>query len=130
MFIHPRRITEPNVSTALTTTHEAQTLAKRLEDMRARAAGSIELARVQIARETRISAGTLENLRRGRIKQVAAWVRDSLQAAVVRQLEQEVRALEHEIMLLRQTGVDPRSPQVSEAEAYLARARAALGIRP
>lgn len=129
MDIHPTRINrEPSVSTALTTTYEAQSLAKRLEDMRAKAAGSIELARQQIARETRISAGTLENLRRGRIKQVAAWVRDSLQAAVIRQLENEVRALEHEIHILRQQGAHPASPQVSEAETYLARARAALGF--
>lgn len=128
MDIHRIRTSEPSVSTALTTTYEAQNLAKRLEDMRAKAAGSIELARQQIARETRISAGTLENLRRGRIKQVAAWVRDSLQAAVIRQLENEMRALEHELQMVRQTGRPLRDCEAEAIVSDLAKVRAALGL--
>ena len=51
-----------------------------------------------------------------------------LRAALVRRLESEVRHLEHELQILRTIGVDPRDDTLAEAEADLARAKAALGL--
>lgn len=117
------------MSTAVATTTQAAEWVKRLEDVRARRLGCIDRARLALARETGIPAGTLANLRRrNRIKQVAAWVRDRLRAAVIRELEAEVRALEHELQILRQTGVDPREGEIDAVVAHLAAARLALAL--
>lgn len=132
MGIHHKRTIEPQegrVSSALLTTYEAAADARRLEDFLAPRVGGRDIAREKIARDTKVPLGTLENLGRGRIKQVAAWVRDSLRAAVIRQLESELHALEHELSVLRQTGADPRSTEVDAVVSHLAAARQALGLK-
>jgi hypothetical protein len=129
--IHPRGTVHPSegaLSSALATTDQAATWARRLEDRRADRVGCLKTARRALARETGVSAGTFENLRRSRIKSVATWVSDRLRYAVIRELEAEVRALEHELAILRQTGSDPRSFEMGEVETHLAAARLALGL--
>lgn len=100
-----------------------------LEDREASRAGvPIRQARPSVARRTGVATGTLASLRNGRLKAIAAHVYDRLRAAVERELVAEMQALEHELQTLRQTGADPRSPQVAEAETHLAAARRALGM--
>lgn len=101
----------------------------RLEDREAMRSGlPIKEARPIVARRTGVSTGALTNLRKNRLKSIAAHVYDRLRAAVERELQGELAALQHELAVLRQTGVDPRGPEVSEAEAHLAAARRALGL--
>ena len=76
-------------------------------------------ARQYLARRLGIAPGTLENLRRGRIKDPRKSLYDKLQAAVIRELEAEMRAHEHELQLLKQKGADPRGGEVQEVLANL-----------
>ena len=106
----------------------ARSWARRLEDGEALRSGVAVLqARQTIARRTGIAPGTLETLRAGRLKTVAVHIFRRLHSAVVAEMEAEIGRLEHELVLVRQAGLDPRSDEVLEVEAHLSRARAALG---
>lgn len=103
--------------------------ARRLEDTTSASHGvPVTQARTMVARLVGVSAGTLENLRKGRLKAVSVHVYDRLCAGMIRGLEAEMRHLEHELQILRQSGVDPRDSQISEAEADLAKVRRALSL--
>jgi hypothetical protein len=108
----------------------AASWARRLEDREAKRSGSpIVLARDAVARRTLIAAGTLENLRKGRLKAIAAHVYESLRAAMVRELASEVRSLEQEIDALVASGADARASEIRAILASLQEARKALGAR-
>lgn len=129
--IHPKRTIDPlegRMSTAAATSDRAADWARRLEDRRASRTGCLKAARIALARETGVPAGTFENFRRNRIKQVATWISERLRAAVIRELEAEVRALEHELQILRQTGADPREGEIDAVVAHLEAARLALAL--
>lgn len=87
-------------------------------------------ARAIIARRLGATPGTLENVRKRRLKSPAKWLMDRLRGAVIRELEAEAIALEHEIHLLRQSGVDPRDNEIGAVVASLAAVRQALGLSP
>lgn len=107
----------------------ARNWAKTLEDQEAvRRVVSIEDARQHVARQTGVLPGTLENLRRGRLKEVAAHVYERLRAAIVRELLAEKARLDHELQIALQTGVDPRGPEVAALAADQALVRQALGL--
>jgi hypothetical protein len=100
-----------------------------LEDREAARIGEpVKEARPRVARRVGVASGTLENLRNGRLKAVAVHVYERLRLAVERELTAEMQALEHELQLLRQSGVDPRAAEVEEVVSYLAKARRALGM--
>lgn len=101
--------------------------ARRLEEREAtRSSTPLPIARTAVARRVGVAAGTLESIRRGRLKGVRTWIADRIKMAFVRELEAEIAALSHELDLLRQGGVDPRSDQIGEVEAHLAAARRLL----
>jgi hypothetical protein len=103
--------------------------ARRLEDDVARRRGiTVAEARAVVARDTLVPAGTLENLRKRRLKNLGVYAYQQIKSALIRQLQSELRALEHEIHVLRATGVDPRSDEMAEAIAGLQKVREALGI--
>src|SRR3990167_4016477 len=105
------RIPSARISmSAVAYVERARSWARTLED-RERQGGAFTLtdAREAVSHRTGVSPGTLENLRKNRLKAIAAHVYDSLRAGVIRALEAELRHLEHEITILRQTGLDPRS---------------------
>ena len=109
----------------------AQKWARILEDREAERQGRwIKDVRPDVARKAGVSSGTLENLRNGRLKAVAVHVYERLRAALDRELVAEMRALEHELQLLRQQGADPRDIEVDAVVAHLAAVRKALGVAP
>ena len=117
--IHISRISEPNVSTAIT-------IAQNLERRERSRASSKADARRSLASKLRVGIGTVENLVRGRVKRVDASIRDRLQALLVRELETEIARLTHELQVARQCGQHLAGEQVGEIETHLAKARALL----
>jgi hypothetical protein len=110
--------------------HSAQRLARELEDREQKRSGvPLSHARAAVARRLNLLPGTLENLRRGRIKDVRERVVCRLQAAYLKELEREYAALEHELACLRATGSRLNSQEISEVETDLAKVRAALNRR-
>ena len=110
-----------------TYTDLARSWGRTLEDREATRSGvSVRDARKAVARRAGVSPGTLETLRIGRLKTVATHIYERLRAAVIADLQHEIRRLEHELEIARQSGMDPRCPEVAEVEKYLALARQAL----
>lgn len=92
--------------------------ARRLVKLRAHHAGISELAaRADIARENLLSPGTIENLIRGRVKDVAGRLAVRVHAALARQLEASREAIEQEIRTRVENGLAPREDVVRKAEA-------------
>lgn len=124
-------IREQLVMTSAAYLERARGWVRTLEDREAaRNSHPVSEARPSVARRTGISPGTLANIRNGRLKAIAVHVYDRLRAAVIRELETEVRHLEHELQLLRTAGVDPREGEMEEVVASLAKVREALGLPP
>lgn len=102
------RITGPRtIMTAVAYVDRARGWAKRLEDVEAARSGMpLPDARKTVARRLAMAPGTLENLRKGRLKAIAAHWYDTLRQGVIRELEAELRHVQHEIAIARQTGLD------------------------
>jgi hypothetical protein len=99
----------------------------RLERMRsASLQASMADARKSLARDMKVAAGTLENVRKGRLKGVRLWVAEKIHGALIRELEREMARLTHEYQILVQCGAHRVDDEVSEVESLLARARQAL----
>lgn len=117
------------IMTATAYLDRAKNWTRTLEDHEALRSGvKVKEARTIVARKVGIAPGTLENLRNGRVKAIAAHIYDRLRAAVIGDLETELRRLTHELQILRQTGVDPRDSEMAEVASDLAKVRAALGL--
>ena len=85
---------------------------------------SIQTARRLVATDTGISAGTIENIIRGRSKGIRQWLFERLRTAVMIELQREIAAHEDELAELM---ADPRGCDrgtLAEMEAGLARLRA------
>jgi predicted nucleic acid-binding protein len=109
---------------AATDIERSALFARRLLDIEAERHGvGAELAKARVARREGVPASTLDNIVRGRVKQVAAWVRDRLAQAVVREIQNEISRLEHEIQIARISADQPRDADLLAAEAALAQAR-------
>ena len=109
---------------AATDIERSALFARRLVDIEADRHGiGAELAKARVARREGVPTSTLDNILRGRVKQVAAWVRDSLARGVVRELQNEINRLEHEIQLARISADQPRDADLLAAEAALATAK-------
>lgn len=101
--------------------------ARSLEDAEARRLGikTVE-ARSRIAGRIGVSPGTLENIRRLRTKIVPNWLMNRIRAELISVLQTEMRRLEHEIQIARQSGSDGRDDALAAAETYLATTREIL----
>lgn len=115
------------MSNALAEASEARNLAGILIDQEVRRTGNRMVARRRVAQAVGVSPGTIENLQRSRLKKISGWLRDALRARVIRELESEIVRLQHEIAVLRQTGVDPRGNEMAAVRADLSAVLAALG---
>jgi len=105
----------------------ARKWARDLEDReRIRTGLPLAKARGIIARKIGIPAGTLETLRNGRRKGICAWAFDRLRSAVLNELQAEIARCQHEIHIARQTGVDPRSPEMDALARAVERARSLM----
>lgn len=106
---------------------QAHKWARTLEDAESRRLGlPVARARGSVARKLGISPGTLENIRRFRAKTIPNWLMARIRAEFVSVLQTEIRTLEHEIHLARQTGMDPRENDLAKAEAQLVAAKEIL----
>jgi hypothetical protein len=115
------------MSSALAEATEARNLANLLVQQETRRVGDRQRARYNVARALGTAPGTIENLQRNRLKRISGWLRDALRARVIRELESEVARLQHEIAVLSQTGVDPRSDQATAVRADLSALLTVLG---
>jgi hypothetical protein len=108
------------------TIEQAREVARSLERRERGRAGNLDAARASLARRVGVSPSTWRNLALGRLKRLDAWLRDSLQHLLIRELELEIARLEHELEIARRSGAHLASHDVSEIETHLARARAIL----
>jgi len=91
---------------------------RELEAKEAKRSGvSIRNARKTVARRAGVSPGTLENIKLGRTKGVRAFVFEKIRAAFMREAENEIRRLQHEMDMARQIGLDANCNEVREIEA-------------
>lgn len=109
----------------------ARDWARHIEDREAaRSHTSLSAVRRIVARRIGVAPGTLENLRKGRAKKVAAVVFERLRAAVIREMEHELARCAHELQIALQAGRDPRSTEVAALEAAMVQARAMMERAP
>lgn len=92
----------------------------------ARTGANAEAARARVAGRLRALPGTLENLHKGRLKEVGARLLTRLAAAAEVDLRNQIEALNHELALARRCRCDIDLDQVREVEAHLGKARSAL----
>jgi hypothetical protein len=106
---------------------QAHRWAEVLEDAEAKRLGcKVQDARRALACRLGIAPGTLENLRRFRIKTVPSWMMARLRREFVALLQTQIMRLEHEIHIARQTGADYRDDDLASAETQVARAKEIL----
>lgn len=114
---------EQEMSSTDVAEHYARTLVKRERA----SAGSNENAIRPVGEKTGLGYWTIWSLWHRRRKSGEGVV-NRLRGAMIRQLEAEVRHLEHELQILRATGVDPRDDEIAAVVADLAKARQTLGL--
>lgn len=113
---------------AMTDVTDAERFARYVEDAEATRLGvKLSEARPVVARRLGASPGTLENLRRGRLKIIPNFLMARIRSEFVAVLQSEVTRLEHEIALARQTGMDHRENDLAAAQTQLVAAKKILG---
>lgn len=121
--------TVTDIATAARDVRQAAEWSTLLENREAARSGiRVVDARRTVARRVGAMPGTLENLRNRRLKGIAAHIYDRLRARVIRELESEMRHLEHELHILKQTGVGPSDRETEAVVASLAKVRQTLGL--
>lgn len=96
----------------------AKEWAAALEDReRDKSGTSLPVARKAVAARLRVSPGTLENLRRGRLKDIKLGLFESLRQAVIHEAQREIRLLEHTIEMARAADGNAAVEQVSSLES-------------
>ncbi len=113
------------MSNALAETSEASDLVKMLINFESARCGKARALK-NLARAVGALPGTIENLQRGRSKNVAGWLRDALRLRLIRELEAELVKQYHEQAILNATGADPRSSAASANRADIASLLSAL----
>jgi len=107
----------------------ARNWADILEEREARRSGvSLDDARSAVARKTGVPEGKLYSLRRNRLKDIARHILLRLGEGVMRELQAELRHVEHDLQILRQIGADPSGGEVLSLLASRAKIREALGL--
>ena len=81
------------------------------------------IARGTVARRLGAPVGTLDNIKRGRIKGLRHWIVAGVRNLIVRELEHEIAALTHRLDTLRQCGVSSGEAEIHEVQTLLSRAR-------
>lgn len=102
-------------------------MVRRAEDLEARRRQqTVRDARVGLARRIGVTAATLRNVRKHRRQNIPAWLMAAIRRVLVEVLQAEIRALEHEVHLARQAGLDDREDALAHAAAQIVSARKAL----
>jgi len=98
-----------------------------IEDHHARALKQpLPIARKHLARKVGIPPGTLENIRRGRLKGIRRGVAERLHDFMIRHLETEINKLANELELLIQSRKNNCATEIVAAQAAIAEARRLL----
>lgn len=107
---------------------DARTWSMALEAREQKRSGvSLADARRIVARRAEVSPGTLENLRKRRLKSSDVGWYTRLRLLLIEELKQEMRAHDREIKTLMALGADPLSGAMAEAQAGLQAIQEALG---
>lgn len=103
---------------------------RELEEREASRSGvTIPVARKIVARRLRVSPGTLENLVRGRLKEIGYLLGERLKGVVANELCREIARLEDELRVVRAGLSDAGCDEIAAAEHALEEARRLLGSR-
>lgn len=105
---------------------EARGIARRLERREMSRGHKLPEARKRIAEAAGVAPGTLVNLAKGRLKRNFQELRDRVRAVLIRELEQEIGRLAHEIAIHRRVGAADHNPAVAQAETHLQAAKQLL----
>ena len=84
------------------------------------------VARAVLARQWGVSFWTLTNFRRGRLKELRGAVYERIKTGIAQCIEGEIRRLEHELFLVRESGIELSETNIFKAEAALEQARTFL----
>lgn len=105
--------------------------AELLEERAAKTRGvSLEDARSIVARDTGVPTGKLYSLRRRRLKDIGRSILTRLGEGVIRELQTELRRVEHELHVRTQIGARPDSGETLSLLANRQKIREALGLPP
>lgn len=103
--------------------------AELLEERTAKTRGvSLEDARSIVARDTGVPTGKLYSLRRRRLKDIGRSILTRLGEGVIRELQTELRRVEHELHVRTQIGARPDSGETLSLLADRQKIREALGL--
>lgn len=106
---------------ALAFSTDTREIARVLEDREAARVGKLPVARQSLARRIGCAPGTLETLRKGRLKRVERWLHEKLEALLVGEIESEIRRLTLELEAYRRTRGDAASaPEMARLVAAIA----------
>jgi hypothetical protein len=120
-------LVEATQMSAMADVSAARHMAIVLEDAEAKRLGiRVSKARPKVASALGTAPGTLENLRRRRLKSVPSWLLSRMRAQFIKLLQAELGRLEHEITVHLQVGIDPREGDLCAAQAQLAAAKEIL----
>lgn len=118
---------ESRVMDAASDVTTASNMIQRLENIEAEQRGvTVREVRGIISRRVKLSAASIANLRRGRRKSVKTDEMGRVRVALIKALQKQIVALEHEINIHRQTGADHRDRDFAKAQAALDEARALI----
>lgn len=84
------------------------------------------VARAALARQWGVSFWTLTNFRRGRLKELRGAIHDRIKVGIMHGIESEIQRLEHELLLVRESGSTLPETNILQAESALEQARAFL----
>lgn len=116
---------------ALVFSSDTRGIARVLEDRETERVGKLPIARQSLARRVGCAPGTLESLRKGRLKRVERWLHDKLEALLVGEIESEIRRLTHELETYRRTRGDaPGAPEMARLVAAIEDAQRLIGKGP
>lgn len=102
---------------------DAKRWATVVEDGEAKRLGkNVEDVRPIVARRLGVVPGTMENLRKGRVKGVRTWVYGRLRALFIEELQYEIQRLQHELFLVHQRGIPAGDDAAIAAQAHIAAA--------
>lgn len=104
--------------------------AKVLERIESGRQGSLEKARPRLAEKLGVAPGTLETLRRGRLKKIDGWLRDRIASLLMREIGAEISRLRNELETHLQIGSDPRWRDLAQIRADLAALEALMPNKP
>lgn len=85
-------------------------------------------ARKAVSQRISVPPGTLRNLRKNRVKGIAVHWYERIRAAVISDLQAEMRRLQHEQHVLQQSGAHPAGDEASAVVASIQAVRLALGL--